>query len=96
MNPILLIGLFVIAFFLGVSTEEVAGKSKVAQVILLVLWVGELVFLVYSLFWFPMTVLSVVTYFIEILFMAFMCYLGTLITMLKHRIAELEEKKCPS
>lgn len=93
MNPIILTGLFVIAFFLGEATEAVAGKSKVAHVILLLLWIGELLYLVYTIFLFPLTLLSVITFFVEILAMSLCIYIGTLITILKQRIAELEEKK---
>ena len=96
MNTIMLIALFAIAYFLGVASEEVEGKSKVAYVILLVLWAGELISLSYILVWFPMTILSWSIYIAATLFMTTIFHIGTLITTLKHRISELEEKKCPS
>lgn len=93
MNPILLIVLLVIAFFLGKASEEVEGKSKLAQRICIALFFGELLFLLFFFFSLsPISLLSMITFIIEGLAIVFLFYIGGQIVLQKRRIQELEAK----
>jgi hypothetical protein len=92
MNPILLTALLVLAFVLGVATEEVTGKSKLAQTLFFVLYIGELLLvLFFQLFFFS----SIISSLVEIFAICLFCEIGMHMVTQKRRINELEELQNP-